>query len=159
MGPKLSDQRHTHTVADVISRLGYDPSVNQTAESYFTTKVNRNSKSSQRQNWTAVSNTMVQTKSRHQRHKDCNILCTNHGKKDGIYPLRTKKYPLKSGSKSTEQRSIIKIYCKNMQKHQKGFAFSAYWGHNSAILKMKLNHPSISTGQSNQLVPLLLSAP
>jgi hypothetical protein len=27
------------------------------------------------------------------------------------------------------------------------------------LLKMKLNHPSISTGQCNQLVPLLTSAP
>ncbi len=49
IGPRLSDQWHTHTVTDVISRLGYDPSVNQTAESYFTTEVNKNSKSSQRQ--------------------------------------------------------------------------------------------------------------
>jgi hypothetical protein len=31
-----------------------DPSVNQTAESYCMTKVNKNSKSSQRQNWAAV---------------------------------------------------------------------------------------------------------
>jgi hypothetical protein len=33
-----------NTVADAISRLGYDPSVIQTAESYFMTKVNKNSK-------------------------------------------------------------------------------------------------------------------
>ena len=81
----------THsTIADAISWLGYDPSVNQTAESYFTTKVNKNSQSSQRQNWTAVSNTMVQTKSRHQCHEDYNLIFTNHGKEDGIYPLKTK---------------------------------------------------------------------
>jgi hypothetical protein len=78
-----------HTVADAISRLGYDPSVNQTAESYFTTKVNKNSKSSQRQNWMAVSNIMVQIKSRHQQYEDFNLVFTNHGKEDGIYPLRT----------------------------------------------------------------------
>jgi hypothetical protein len=43
------------TIADAISWLEYDPSVNQTAESYFMTKVNKNSKCSQRQNWTTVS--------------------------------------------------------------------------------------------------------
>ncbi len=44
-----------NTVADAISWLQYDPSVNQTAESYFATKVIKNSKCSQRQNWIAVS--------------------------------------------------------------------------------------------------------
>ncbi len=62
MGPRFSNQRHTHTVAVAILWLGYDPSVDQTAESYFMTKVNKNSKSSQKQNWMAVSNIMVQTK-------------------------------------------------------------------------------------------------
>jgi hypothetical protein len=90
MGPNFSDQRHTHTIADVISRLGYDPSVNQPAESNFKTKVNKNSKSSQRQNWRAVSNIIVQTKNRHQGHEDCNLVFTHHGKEDGIYSLRTK---------------------------------------------------------------------
>jgi hypothetical protein len=44
-----------NTIADAISRLEYDPSVNQTAESYFMMKVNESSKRSQRQNWMAVS--------------------------------------------------------------------------------------------------------
>jgi hypothetical protein len=43
-----------NTVADAISGLEYDPSVNQTPEIYFMTKV-KNSKCSQRQNWMAVS--------------------------------------------------------------------------------------------------------
>ena len=117
MGPRLSDQRHTHTIADAISRLGYDPSVNQPAESYFKTKVKKNPKSSQRQNWTAVSNTMVQTKSRHQRHEDCNLVFTNHGKEDGIHPLRTKNTLSKEIAKAQnkDQRSIVKT-CKNTKK-------------------------------------------
>jgi hypothetical protein len=42
MGPRLSLSKGIHiTIADAISWLGYDPSVNQTAESYFTTKVNK----------------------------------------------------------------------------------------------------------------------
>jgi hypothetical protein len=35
-----------NTIADAISRIEYDPSVNQTAESYFMSKVNKNSKCS-----------------------------------------------------------------------------------------------------------------
>ncbi len=117
---------HTHTIADAISQLGYDPSVNRTAESYFTTKVNKNSKSSQRQNWTAVSNIMVQTKNRNQRHEECNLVFTNHGKEDGIYPLRTKipskKEIAKAQNKDQQFRSIVKT-CKSTKK---GFAFSTY---------------------------------
>ncbi len=46
-GPETVYVKGIHNiVADVISRLLYDPSVNQTAESYYTTKV-RNSKSHQ----------------------------------------------------------------------------------------------------------------
>jgi hypothetical protein len=67
-GPEIVYIRGIHnTVADAISRLEYDLGVNRTAESYFTKKVNKKAKSSQRQNWTAVSNTMVQTKSSHQQ--------------------------------------------------------------------------------------------
>ncbi len=44
-----------NTVADAISRLEYDPSVNKTAESYHMTKVKGNSRSVQRQNWLTLS--------------------------------------------------------------------------------------------------------
>jgi hypothetical protein len=56
-GPKIVYIKgiHNYTIADAISQLEYDPSVNQTAESYFLTKVNKNSKCSQRQIWMAVS--------------------------------------------------------------------------------------------------------
>jgi hypothetical protein len=53
--PKIVYIKGIHnTVADAVLRLEYDPSVNQTAESFYTTKV-RNSKSHKRQNWMAVS--------------------------------------------------------------------------------------------------------
>ncbi len=56
-GPKIVYIKCIHnTIADAISRLEYDPSVNPTAESYFMTKV-KSSKPSQRQNWMAVLNT------------------------------------------------------------------------------------------------------
>jgi hypothetical protein len=53
--PKVVCIKDIHnTVADAISRLEYDPSVSQTAESYYMTKV-KNSKSHLRQNWMTVS--------------------------------------------------------------------------------------------------------
>jgi hypothetical protein len=54
-GPKIVDIKGIYkTIADSISRLEYDASVNQAAESYFMIKV-KNSKCSQRQNWMTVS--------------------------------------------------------------------------------------------------------
>jgi hypothetical protein len=48
--PKIIYIKGIHnTFADAVLQLEYDPSVNQTAESYYMTKV-RNSKNSQRQN-------------------------------------------------------------------------------------------------------------
>jgi hypothetical protein len=94
MGLRLSDQRHTNTIADAVSWLGYDPSINQTAESYFKTKVNKNSKSSQRQNWTAVSNTMVQTKVDTKDMKIV-ILCLQTTERRMEYTLRGQKKPSK----------------------------------------------------------------
>jgi hypothetical protein len=49
-GPEIIYIKGIHnTIADAVLWLEYDPSVNQTAESYYMTKV-RNSKSHQRQN-------------------------------------------------------------------------------------------------------------
>jgi hypothetical protein len=53
-GPNIVYINGIHSiVADTISRLEYDPSVNRTAESYYMVKVK--SICSQRQNWMAVS--------------------------------------------------------------------------------------------------------
>jgi hypothetical protein len=42
-GPKIVYIKGIHnTVADAVSRLEYDPSVNQTAESFHTTKIRNN---------------------------------------------------------------------------------------------------------------------
>jgi hypothetical protein len=56
-GPKIVYIKGIYnTVADAISRLEYDPSVNRTAKNYHLTKVKRrNSKRSQRQSWMTVS--------------------------------------------------------------------------------------------------------
>ncbi len=54
-GPKIIYIKCIHnTVADSVLRLEYDFSVNQTAESFYTTKV-KNTKSRQRQNWMTIS--------------------------------------------------------------------------------------------------------
>ncbi len=53
-GPKIVYIKGTHnTVVDAVLRLEYDPSVNQSAESFHMTKVRNNS--SQRQCWMTVS--------------------------------------------------------------------------------------------------------
>jgi hypothetical protein len=90
-GPEIVYIKGIHnTVADAISWLEYDPSVNQTAESYFTTKVNENLKAvrdktgwqSQIQ-WGKLKVVTIE-------HEDFDLVFTNHGKEDEIYPLRTK---------------------------------------------------------------------
>jgi hypothetical protein len=106
-------------------------------------------KSRQRQNWTAVSNTMVQTVVT-SKYEGCNLMFTNHRKEDGIYPLKQD-----SKAQDKDQRSMVTT-CKNTYK---GVAFSTYCRHNQCYIKMKLNHLSISSGQGNQMVPLLPSAP
>jgi hypothetical protein len=73
-------------------------------------------KSSQRQNWMAVSNIMVQTAVT-SKHEDCNLVFTNHGKEDGIYPLKKD-----SNAQDKDQRSIVTT-CKNTYK---GVAFLSY---------------------------------
>jgi hypothetical protein len=77
-----------NTVADTISRLEYDPSVNQTAESYHITRV-RNSKRSQRQNWMTVSKHWCNLEIDTNKHKDLHFVFANHGEEDEIHPLTT----------------------------------------------------------------------
>jgi hypothetical protein len=74
------------------------------------------SKSSQRLNWMAVQNTMVQTIVVTSKHEDCNLMFTNHGKEDGI--------PSKQDSKAQnkDQRSIVTA-CTNTYK---GLTFSTH---------------------------------
>jgi hypothetical protein len=63
-GPKIVYIKGIHnTVADAVFRLEYDPSVNQTAESFHTTKV-RNKQSHQGQCWMTVTKSLVQARHR-----------------------------------------------------------------------------------------------
>jgi hypothetical protein len=59
--------------------------------------------------------TLVQTKRRHTtKHEDLSLMFANHGEKDKIYPLITIET-----AKTQKKDEEIKIYYKNMQKHQK----------------------------------------
>jgi hypothetical protein len=91
-GPKIVYIKGIHnTIADAISRLEYDPSINQTAESYFMTEVNENSKCSQRQNWMAVSKQWCKLYVDTKKHEDLNLMFANHREEDKIYTLTTKR--------------------------------------------------------------------
>ncbi len=64
----------------------------------------------------AVSNIMMQTVVTN-KHEDCNLVFTNHGKEDGVYPPKRD-----SKAQNKDQRSIVTT-CKNTYK---GVAFSFY---------------------------------
>ncbi len=79
-------------VADAVSWLEYDPSVNQTAESFHTMKVRNNSR--QRQCWMTVSKKWCKLdidsdnlNSHTDKHNDWNIVFAHHEEEDKIYPL------------------------------------------------------------------------
>ncbi len=89
--PKIVYIKGIHnTVTDAISRLEYDPSVNQTAETYYNymTKV-KNPKRSQRQNWMAFSKHWCNLEIDTNKHKDLNFVFANHGEEDEKSPLTT----------------------------------------------------------------------
>ncbi len=79
-----------NTVTDAVSRLEYDPSVNQTAESFHTTKVRNNSR--KRQCWMSVSKNWCKLDienldSYTDKHNDWNLVFAHQEEEDKIYPL------------------------------------------------------------------------
>jgi hypothetical protein len=91
--PKIVYIKGIHnTVADAVSQLEYDPSVNQIAESFHTTKV-RN-KSRQRQCWMTVSKKWCELDidsdnldSYTDKHNDKSLVFAHHKEQKEIYPL------------------------------------------------------------------------
>ncbi len=79
-----------NTVAYAVLQLEYDPSVNQTSESFYMTKV-RNSNSRQRQNWMMVSKNWckLDIDLNSNKHDDWNLVFAHHKEEDEIYPLTT----------------------------------------------------------------------
>ncbi len=92
-GPEIVYIKGIHnTIADAISWLEYDPSVNQTAENYRLTKVKRrSSKRSQRQSWMAASKHWCNLEIDTIKPKHINFAFANHGEEDEIYALTTIK--------------------------------------------------------------------
>ncbi len=78
-------------MADAVSRLEYDPSVNKTAESFHTTKVRNNS--SQRQCWMAVSKKWCKLDidsdnlDSYTNKHGWNLVFAHHEEEEEVYPL------------------------------------------------------------------------
>jgi hypothetical protein len=93
-GPKIVYIKGIHnTIADAVLQLEYDPSVNQTAESFYMMKV-KNKQSLQRQNWMTVlknwckldidsDNLDLYT----DKYDDWNLVFSHHKEEDEIYLL------------------------------------------------------------------------
>jgi hypothetical protein len=92
--PKIFLIKGTHNpIADIVSWLEYDPSINQTAETLHTTKV-RNKKSRQRQCWMTVSKNWSKLDIESDNldsytniHDDWNLVFAHHEEEEKIYPL------------------------------------------------------------------------
>ncbi len=79
-----------NTIADTISWLENDPSVNPTAENCHLTKVKRKSfKCRQRQSWMTVSKHWCNLGIDTNKPKDLNFAFANCREEDEIYPLTT----------------------------------------------------------------------
>ncbi len=87
--PKIVYIKGIHnTVADAVLRLEYDPSVNQTAESFHTMKVRK------RQCWMTVSKKWCKLDidsdnldSYTNKHDDWNLVFAHHEEEEEVYPL------------------------------------------------------------------------
>ncbi len=123
-GPKIVYIKGIHnTIADAISRLEYDTSVNRTAESYLMTKVKENSTSIQRQNWLAVSKHWCKVETDDTtKHEDLNLVFATHEEEDKIYPLTITEI-----AEAQRKDQNLKIYYKQDAKTpEKGMRFSTY---------------------------------
>ncbi len=135
--PKIVYIKGIHnTVADAVLRLEYDPSINQLAESFHTTKVRNNS--SQRQCWMTVLKKWCELDidsdnldSYTNKHDDWNLVFAHHKEEEEVYPLtlseiadaQHKDHELKAYLKKNAimpQKNIglhliedIKVLCKN----------------------------------------------
>ncbi len=95
--PKIVYIKGIHnTVAGAVSWLEYEPSINQTAESFHTTKVRNNS--SQRQCWMMASKKgceldidLDNLDSYTNKHDNWNLMFAHHEDEEEVYPLTLTK--------------------------------------------------------------------
>jgi hypothetical protein len=81
-----------NTVADAVLWLEYDPSVNQTAESFHTMKVRNNSRQRQcwmtvLKNWCKLNIDSDNLDSYTDKHDDWNLVFAHRKEQDKVYPL------------------------------------------------------------------------
>ncbi len=133
-GPNIVFIKGIHTtVADQSHGLSVWPQCQLIAKSYFTMKVNKKSKAVRDKTGRQSQILWCKPKVFTSKCEDFNLMFTNHGKIDGIYPLKRD-----SKTQNKDQRSIVTT-CKNTYK---GFAFSTYWEHNSAMERWNLIIPA-----------------
>ncbi len=147
-GPKIVYIKGIHnTIADAISQLEYDPSVDWTAESYLMMEVKGNSRSVQRQNWLVVSKHWCNIETDNTtKHENWNIVFANHREEDEIYPLTTIEI-----AEAQKRDQNLKIYYKrNAKTPEKGMSFQlienikALCKDNKLIIPASLQHRALS---------------
>ncbi len=116
-GPKIVYIKGIHnTVADAISRLEYDPSINQTAENYHLKKVKRrSSKRSQRQSWMTVSKHWCNLEIDTDKSNGLNFVFANQGEEDVMYPLTT----IEIAEAQRKDQELMVYYKKNARMPKK----------------------------------------
>jgi hypothetical protein len=105
-----------NTVADAVSWLEYDPSVNRTAENFHMTKVGN--KSGQRQclmtvskQWCKLDLDSENLDSYTGKHDDWNLVFAHHEEEDEIYPLMLTKI-----AEAQRNDRELKVYFKKNNK-------------------------------------------
>jgi hypothetical protein len=149
-----------NTVADTVSWLEYDPSVNRSAESFRTTKV-RNKQSHQRQNWMTVSKNWCKLDidsdnldTYTDKHNDWNLMFAHHEEEDEIYPIT-----LKEIADAQRKDQELKVYFKkNAECHKRIYAFILLKTQ-TCYVRMENIHSSMSKAQGSQLVSPLPPTP
>jgi hypothetical protein len=128
-GPKLVYIKDIHNIiADAISWLEYDPSVNQTAENYHSTKV-RSFTNHQRQNWMTVSKHWCNLEIDTHKPEDLNFAFANHGEEEEIYPLTT----IDVAEAQRKNRELKVYYKKNARMPKKDMCFQLLEDTKSAL--------------------------
>jgi hypothetical protein len=132
-GPEIVYIKGIHnTIADAISRLEFDPSLNRTA----------NSEIIQTQNWMTVSKHWRNLeKDDTTEHEDqMNLVFPNHGKEEDKYPLTI--IEIAEAQKKDQQLKIY--YKKDAMSSIKDISLQTLMTH-KCCAKMITNHPRIST--------------
>ncbi len=126
-GPEIVYIKGIHnTIADAVSWLEYDPSVNRTAESFHMKKVGNNSR--QRQCWMTVSKQWCKLDidsdnldSYTNKHEDWNLVFAHHEEEDEICPLTLTE--IADAQRKDRELKVYEEKCKNGTKR---YRFSSY---------------------------------